>query len=209
MIKNLITLAILLLTISSFAQLNAVTENGDEVLLYKNNTWKYANDSLTAAIEMTRNDKLFTKDNTSSFLVKSSKTNIGVWMNPKDWNFTKETSGGPSEFSFNHKELDIYGMLIVEKAEIPVESLIDIAYNNAIEVAPDIKLVEKEYRSVNGQEVVMMKMKGTIQGIKFIYYGYYYSNSEGAYQFLTYTSQNLFNEYEEDMLKLLNGFSEY
>ena len=75
--------------------------------------------------------------------------------------------------------------------------------------APDIKIVEKEYRTVNGLEVIMMKMKGTIQGIKFIYFGYYFSNAQGAFQFLTYTSQNVFNEYKNDMLHLLNGLTEY
>ena len=209
MIKKLITIGTLFFTILSNAQMNAVTENGDEVLLYKNNTWKYSNDSLNVAIEILKNDKLFIKDKKSSFLVKSSKANVGVWINPKNWNFTKAKPDSPSDFSFNHKELDIYGMLVAEKTEIPVESLIDIAYENGLEAAPDIKIVKKEYRNVNGLEVIMMKMKGTIQGIKFIYYGYYYSNSEGAFQFLTYTSQNLFNEYENDMINLLNGFTEY
>lgn len=209
MLKKLIFLGALSLTVLTNAQINAVTENGDKVILYKNNTWTYLNDSLNVAVEILKNEKLFTKNKKSSFLVKSSKTNIGIWINPKNWNFSKATPDSPSEFSFNHKKLDIYGMLISEKTEIPVESLINIAYNNALEAAPDAKIVEKEYRNVNGREVIMMKMKGTIQGIKFIYYGYYYSSSEGAFQFLTYTSQNLFRDYENNMLNLLNGFTEY
>ena len=78
-------------------------------------------------------------------------------------------------------------MLIAEKTEIDVELLTNIAYENALEAAPDVKIVQKEYRTVNGLEVVMMKMSGTIQGVKFIYFGYYYSSAEGAFQFLTYT----------------------
>ncbi len=209
MLKKLIFLGALSFTVLTNAQINAVTENGDEVILYKNNTWKYSNDSLNVAVKILKNEKLFTKSEKSSFLVKSSKTNIGFWINPKNWSFSKADADSPSEFSFKHKKLDIYGMLIAEKTEIPVESLIDIAYENALEAAPDIKIVEKEYRNVNGLEVIMMKMKGTIQGIKFIYFGYYYSSTEGAFQFLTYTSQNLFKDYENDMLNLLNGFTEY
>ena len=193
MIKQLITLGTLFFTLLSNAQINAVTENGDEVLLYKDNTWKYSNESLNETVEILRNDKPFTKEKKSSFLVKSSKTNIGVWINPKDWGFSKSKTDSPSEFNFNHKQLDVYGMLIAEKTEVTVEALTDIAYENALEAAPDIKIVEKEYRTVNGLEVIMMKMKGTIQGIKFIYFGYYFSNAQGAFQFLTYTSQNVFN----------------
>ena len=207
--KKLITLGTLFLTLYANAQINAVTENGDEVLLYKNNTWKYSNESLNEAVKILKNNKLFTKDENSSFLVKSSKTNVGVWINPKDWSFSKAKTDSPSEFKFDHKELDVYGMLIAEKTEIDVESLTNIAYENALEAAPDVKIVQKEYRNVNGLEVVMMKMSGTIQGVKFIYFGYYYSSAEGAFQFLTYTSQNLFDEYENDMLNLLNGFTEY
>ena len=209
MIKQLITLGTLFFTLLSNAQINAVTENGDEVLLYKDNTWKYSNESLNETVEILRNDKPFTKEKKSSFLVKSSKTNIGVWINPKDWGFSKSKTDSPSEFNFNHKQLDVYGMLIAEKTEVTVEALTDIAYENALEAAPDIKIVEKEYRTVNGLEVIMMKMKGTIQGIKFIYFGYYFSNAQGAFQFLTYTSQNVFNEYKNDMLNLLNGLTEY
>jgi len=209
MIKQLITLGTLFFTLLSNAQINAVTENGDEVLLYKDNTWKYSNESLNETVQILRNDKPFAKEKTSSFLVKSSKTNIGVWINPKDWGFSKAKTDSPSEFNFSHKNLDVYGMLIAEKTEVAVEALSDIAYENALEAAPDIKIVEKEYRKVNGLEVIMMKMKGTIQGVKFIYFGYYYSNAEGAFQFLTYTSQNVFNEYKNDMLNLLNGLTEY
>ena len=209
MIKQLITLGTLFFTLLSNAQINAVTENGDEVLLYKDNTWKYSNESLNETVEILRNDKPFTKEKKSSFLVKSSKTNIGVWINPKDWGFSKSKTDSPSEFNFNHKQLDVYGMLIAEKTEVTVEALTDIAYENALEAAPDIKIVEKEYRTVNGLEVIMMKMKGTIQWIKFIYFGYYFSNAQGAFQFLTYTSQNVFNEYKNDMLHLLNGLTEY
>ena len=132
MIKQLITLGTLFFTLLSHAQINAVTENGDEVLLYKDNTWKYSNESLNETVEILRNDKPFTKEKKSSFLVKSSKTNIGVWINPKDWGFSKSKTDSPSEFNFNHKQLDVYGMLIAEKTEVTVEALTDIAYENAL-----------------------------------------------------------------------------
>jgi hypothetical protein len=100
-------------------------------------------------------------------------------------------------------------MLIAEKAEIPVESLVEIAYENALEAAIDTQIITKEYRNVNGIEVIMLKMKGTMQGVKFVYIGYYYSNSEGAFQFVTYTSQKMLKDYENSMFDLLNGFTEY
>ena len=207
--RQLTALVLLFFTISNHAQINAVTENGDEVILFQDNTWKYSNDSLNKEIDITQNDKLFIKEKKSSFLVKSKKTNIGVWINPKIWSFSKQDSESASEYNFKNKKLDIYGMLITEKFEMPIESLINIAYDNAKNAAPDIKIVEKEYRNINNHNMIMMKMKGTIQGIKFIYYSYYYSNSEGSYQFITYTSQNAFEQYEDEMTNILNGLTEY
>jgi len=90
-----------------------------------------------------------------------------------------------------------------------LESLVDIAFQNAFKVAPDAKIIKKEYRNVYGLNVIMMQITGTIQGIKFIYYGYYYSNQIVSYQLLTYTSQNLFEENKIMMQNLLNGLVEY
>ena len=54
-----------------------------------------------------------------------------------------------------------------------------------------LRLSKSRYRIVNGIEVLMMQMSGTIQGMRFTYYGYYYSNSNGTIQLLTYTGENL------------------
>lgn len=43
MVKKIILLICLFLYANTFSQINAVTETGEPVILYKNNTWKYAN----------------------------------------------------------------------------------------------------------------------------------------------------------------------
>jgi hypothetical protein len=97
-------------------------------------------------------------------------------------------------------------MLITEKLKVPLETLISIAIENGKKAAPDLKVIKQEYRIVNGVKVMMMQMSGTIQGISFVYYGYYYSNESGSVQFLAYTSQDLLNNYSDDIEELLNGF---
>ena len=58
--KNIIILG-LLLTFATFvkAQMNAVTESGEEVLLYDNGTWKYVNekDDVETEIKLNDNDR--------------------------------------------------------------------------------------------------------------------------------------------------------
>ena len=96
-------------------------------------------------------------------------------------------------------------MLISEKLEIPLETMKVIALENGQEVAPDLKIVKQEYRNVNGIKVLLLQMDGTMQGIKFSYYGYYYSNETGTVQLITYTAQNLMASYRPFSETLLNG----
>jgi len=205
--KIFIALIALLTSFIGVSQMNGVTATGDEVVLYGDGTWEYLVDSLNIS-DIKKNDTPFIRNKKSTFLVKSDKTNIGVYINPKKWSFTKAEKDSPAEITFNIKSKDLNGMLIAEKIEIPIENLIEIAFTNAKSVAPDTRVILKEYRNVNGLEVVAMVMGGTIQGIKFIYYGYYYSNSSGSFQFLTYTSESMFEESKKDMEELLNGIVE-
>ncbi|MDP4262979.1 MAG: hypothetical protein Q8941_10635 [Bacteroidota bacterium] len=204
--KKILYLSLLLfLTLASIAQKKAVTETGEEVILYEDGTWKYLNDSTHVKNEILVNPKKFAKNDNSTFLLKSTKTNIGIWLDSKKWSFKKSGAGEVSEYGLQSKEKDLYAMLITEKIEIALESLEEIALTNAKEAAPDTKIIKHEYRTVNGKKVLHLQMTGTIQGIKFIYSGYYYSSPKGTVQFLAYTSQNLFKDYEEDIDELLNG----
>ncbi|NTW23989.1 MAG: hypothetical protein HGA37_04765 [Lentimicrobium sp.] len=187
------------------AQISAVTAEGDEVILYTNGTWEYVSEPTPDNVEIRTNPAAFKKGVNSTFQVKSKKVDLGVWINPKTWEFEKAADGGAAEFMFQKKGEDVYAMLITERTTIPLINLRDIAIQNAKEAAPDIVLSDEEYRNVNGLDVLMLRMTGTIQGIEFTYYGYYFSDESGTTQFVTYTSVDLFDAYKADMEALLNG----
>lgn len=189
-----------------FGQKKAVTENGEEVILYGDGTWKYAADSVIEKKAISLNPKIFRKAASSTFLLKSTKFNIGVWLDPKKWSFKKAENNEDAEYEFQLKGKDLYGMMITEKIEIPIETFEKIAVENAKAAAPDIKIVREEYRTVNNKKILLLQMDGTVQGIKLSYVGYYYSNPRGTVQFLTYTSQNLLNDHLAEIEDLLNGF---
>lgn len=187
------------------AQEKAVTETGEEVVLYADGTWSYlASESEFKEIPV--NSGAFEKSKNASFLLKSSRVNLGFWLDPKKWSFKKAANNGDAEYELQLRDGDLYGMIITEKVEVPLETLKDIAIKNGRAVAPDLKIVKEEYRTVNGAKVLLIQMDGTTQGIKFSYYGYYFSNSNGTIQFVTYTSQNLLDNYVNDCEELLNGF---
>ena len=206
--KIILIVCCLLSIISVNAQKKAVTETGDEVILYNDGTWEYEGDYNFEESEIPTNPINFKKDEASTFLLKSKKLNVGFWLNPKIWKFNKATDNLEAEYEFQLKGEDLYGMLISEKVEIPLETLKTIALENGKESASDLKIVKEEYRNVNGLKVLLLEMNGTMQGIKFSYYGYYFSNDNGTLQFITYTSQNLLDSYREVCDNLLNGLVE-
>lgn len=191
---------------SIFSQQLGITDTGETVILFDDGTWKYQEESIEAESKIPTNPQIFTKDEESSFLLKSKVLNIGLWLNPKEWTFNKASSNEDAEYELYLKNEDLYAMVITEKAEIPLKTLRKIAIDNARLVAPDLKVVHQEYRNVNGIDVLNLQMDGTVEGLKFTYYGYYYSNENGTVQLISYTAQNLIDSYREDADKLLNGF---
>lgn len=187
------------------AQVSAITETGEEVILYETGKWEYKKDKKVEKKEIPTNSKEFKRSKSSTFLLKSKKLNVGFWLNPQKWFFEKSKVNKEAEYQLTLKQEDLHAIIIAEPIEIPLLTLKDIALENAKNAASDIKITEEEYRIVNGKKVLFISMTGTMRGIKFSYYGYFYSDEEGTVQFVTYTSQNLLNKYKKECAELLNG----
>jgi hypothetical protein len=129
---------------------------------------------------------------------------VTVSINPSLWKETKSTEA--IRRTFQHANGDGYAMIISERIEVSMDRLRDMALNNAREAAPDTKVVEEQRRHVNGTDVVMLRLEGTTNGIAFTYLGYYYGGPAGTVQVITYTGQNLLQEYRRDFEDFLNGF---
>ena len=196
--KIFYSLIIMLITTISYADQKAITDTGEEIFIYSDGTWKYNN-----------NKNIFNKPKDSSFLLKSTKNKSSFWVNVKKWSFSKNKSHDEDkEYDFRLKGKDLYGMAITEEIEVPLETLPDIALSNAQEATgagTDIKILKREYRTVNGKKVLYMEMGGTMSGIKFTYLGYYYSDTYGSTQFIVYTATNLVDKYRSEIDRLLNG----
>jgi len=205
MIKIFTKLCLFFITFNILGQQKAVTESGDEIFVYDNGTWEFVDSEIQKELFIPTNDKEFKKDKNSDFLLRSKNIKMGFWINPKKWTFKKASTNAEAEYQLKFKEGDLYGMVIAEEIEVPLVNLKDLAVENARQVAPDIKIVKEEYRVVNGLKVLMLEMNGTMQGIKFAYFSYYYSSPKGSLQFITYTSQGLLKKYKSDCENLLSG----
>jgi len=100
-------------------------------------------------------------------------------------------------------------MLIVEEVPVPIATLKAAALSNAKSAASDARITYEGNTNIDGKEVLVMKIDGTIQEIPFRYFGYYYGGKSGTIQVLTYTGLSLFEKYEEDLSEFLKGLVIY
>ncbi len=202
------TVLLALSTSLVFGGEKAFTSTGEIVILDSDGTWRYENQSRTSQAHKSikTNAKKFNKPANASFPVRSKVNSLGLWMNPTDWGFTQKGAiNAEAEYELKHKELEIYAMAITESIEVNLDNLAQLALENFEKVGTNVKVINKEYRIVNGQKVIFMEMSGVVNGIKATYMGYYHSNSKGASQLLAFTGTSLASKYKPEIIKLLNG----
>jgi hypothetical protein len=184
----------LLLAMPAWTQEKATTESGKKILVFPDGTWKPDAEKPAPAGQAAL---------PAGTKLAINRGKSALFYNPKKWKVENQEEGGRT--SLEHVEGDGYAIIITERLEVPLEGLKNIALTNAKNAAPDAQVVSEEKRKVNGKEVIALKLKGTISDISFFYYGYYYSGKEGTIQAITYTAQNLFDEFKPDFEELLNG----
>jgi hypothetical protein len=205
--RLLLLFSFLMLSFVGISQIMGVTDTGDKVILYSDGRWAYAERDSIHADEIPTNSKNFKKNKDADFLLKSKRTSAGFWLDPKAWTFTSpEEPDAAAEYELDHKNGSLYGMIITEHLDLSLIALGNIALQNAREAAPDVKVTAKEYRTVNGKKVLMMRMVGTIQDVRFSYFGYYYTANGISVQYLVYSSETFMEDNLSTVEDLLNGF---
>jgi len=187
-------------------QIKATTDKGEAVVLNGDGTWTYADKAKVSAIK--RTDSILaalSPSNNTTFVIKSEVANVSVKVNTEKWRYKKTDGSEASEYTFESKRDGAYAYLITERAELPLQTLKKLAFENAQAASQDIKVTDEEYKTVNGVKVLFMTMEGTVETLKLTYMGYYYSSKKGTIQFLTSTTQNLVEENRSMMEDLLNG----
>jgi len=176
----------------------ATTRDGKTVILKSDGTWFFAEAAKPVSAGELRKPPNATES------VQSDRGFYEIWFDPAKWKVRKSDTP-PKEFEAIHVSGDGYGHIIAERISVPLDNLKNIAVNKAKSVAPDLKVYSTEYRTVNGVKVMVLKMGGTIEGIPFVYYGYYWSGKAGTLQAVMFTGENLFSQYFPDFVEFLNG----
>ena len=156
--KKIFTLAVLLQSLTFIAQQRALTEDGKEVVLFDNGTWKFVNESDAKALETTiTNNNLFEKSRNASFLMKSKKLDVGVYFDPKKWKLATQKISPHVEYFFAERNSNdgYFGFMITEKVQIAtLKNLKDLIIENVNRNVDYFRLKESEYRTVKGVKVL-------------------------------------------------------
>lgn len=201
---RILMFAVLLLAAPmAFSQVKAITEEGKEVVLYTNGTWKFIEEPVIVADE---GDTIVanTPDG-ASFELKGELPKFRIRINPAKWEIKKGEEG--VSYIFKFRRGDAYVMLIAEEYELPIDQLLQVAVKTALKNAPDLKVVKTQNRVINNIKLKSMQMEGTVAGIKAGYFSYYYSNSGGTIQLVGFTAKKLYPKYQPEIEELLNGFA--
>ena len=209
--KNMISLVVLLLPFVVFSQQKALNEDGKEVVLFDNGTWKFLNDSDAKVLEsfVTNND-IFEKGRNASFLMKSKKLDVGLYFDPKKWKLSTQNISPHVEYFFadrNNTE-GLFGFMITEKVQIAtLKNLKELIVENINRNVDFFRLKESEYRTVNGLKVLYIRYAANTKGMDFEYAGNYYINSDGYAGVVGFSSQKIFENSFGAIQELINGIS--
>jgi hypothetical protein len=188
------------------AQKQATTTEGEKVWLFSDGSWSYAiNDSVPERKPIRENPNPLKYSVEATELTSSQMIPMGLMMKPGEWDHEIAMEGEYGEFVFTNHNDALFALMINEAIPSTLENMREVVLSNARAVAPDMKVTDEEYRTVNGLRVLMIQMTGTLEGTRYQYYNYYYTDEEGSTQLLTYTSAKAFSLYKTEMEKLLNG----
>jgi hypothetical protein len=207
--RSLISILALTFSLNASSAQKAITDDGKVVILNSDRTWQFEDPSINSTPKISVSSKQYTKISSQTFRVKASPTSFGVYINPDKWTFSKDKEeSNKLLFRPKSKELgDIYAMLVAEGIQVPFESFPAVALENAKKVAPDIKILNREYRVVNGNKILYMELEGSVYSVKFRFIGYYCSNESGTVQLLVYSGSNIVSGKLSEIEEFLNGFS--
>lgn len=88
--KKIFTFLFITIYSLSSSQVKALTEDGKEVVLFDNKTWRFVNESDEKTLdEIETNETAFVKSKESTFLLKSKKIEAGIYINQKNGELLK------------------------------------------------------------------------------------------------------------------------
>lgn len=124
---------------------------------------------------------------------------------PLKWRVTDDGSKDGAML-FKHSAGDTIGMAEATRADIPKGGLRAYVLEQAKAIAPRVRVVSEEQKTVHGANVTVLHLEGTMtNGVEAVFYGYFFSGAGAYVQALTVTPVQRFQERKADMTEFLDG----
>jgi hypothetical protein len=207
--KKILPFISLLVGFYACAQVKGVTEDGNDVILFDDGTWKFVNESDAQTLEkIDENPAVFGKSKDQSALLKSSRLDAGLYYNPKKWRISSQAVGSHIEYFLRDKNAEnpLFGFITTEKLQITdLKSLKNLMLANIQRNVDFFRLKQSEYRTVNGLKVLYLRYAANVKGLDFEYGTYYYLTNSGYCAVVFYSAQSEFEKNAAAAEQFLNG----
>jgi hypothetical protein len=178
--------------------IKATTQDGKEVLLSPNGTWKYSDPNII---------KTGSKPTTTTKSIRSSIVKgFEFWMDGKKWIGAKKKDTENAEFQFNHADGNCSIMIFSDKNFIPADDYSKQFLDGIHQNSPDAKLVSEEKRIFNGLEVRLISVDAIFDNVAFRYFVCFYSGKKGSMQIISYSPRDIFPQFEKEIIDFMTGF---
>jgi len=199
----IISIALTAMFSSALAQRYATTDDGQRIILSDDGTW----DTVRVVDEIPEGGPVnLTKPFSSKKSVKGGQIGYSIWYNPAKWSVMEKSLSEFAEYTMRHEDRDVMAMIIPERIEISLEQLVETAMKNVESASSEFRILDMKVATINGVEGKLIKLTARVQGIDFTYLNFYCSCDKGSFQFMSFTSNNLFSRYEKDLTDLISGF---
>lgn len=160
----------------------------------------------TSQYEGSRSSKTETTSESPYYkTVSGAEVSYSIKYDSNKWSLSSDSGNKDAEFELILNTNDSYGIIIAERPEFGLETLKNIALDNFRDVGTNVSVVSERTINIDGNDILELKVNVKVDGLPLTYYNHYFSGKIGSIQFITFTYQNLFEEREEELKKLLEG----
>jgi len=184
------------------AQQYATTDEGKRVLLKDNGLWEIVVEEEAFG----GSPVYFSKSPKSKQAVKGKLIPYEIWYSNEKWTVLGKSENSLAEYTLKHKDGDVMAAVVAERIQVDLDKLVEIALNNLKNSASEYRIVDWKNATINNNVGKLLRINAIVQGIDFTYLIFYFSNERGSFQLMTFTSNNLFADYEKDLMELISGF---
>jgi hypothetical protein len=135
--------------------------------------------------------------------IQTSVEEYAIWLDETKWK--QKTTGATSEFRFSHVNGDIAANVVTDRIAMPTNMFWEALLKEAKQVDPNLRVISKEERIVNGRQILAVQFSVTIEGDLFRILGYYHGGSSGSIQAIAFAFDTTFANNIGEITDFLNG----